>query len=144
MKDIFTAAGCLALGGYVVYEASGYPRQGDVEMHPGHYPGMLGYIMIALGAALIVKYLVKGQEKSPPSEIDKPRLGILVAALVVYSLVMESVGYALSTFAFVAVAVYLFRGSVKSSLITGLASAVVLNVVFRYVFRAPLPGGFLF
>ncbi|MCC8190023.1 MAG: tripartite tricarboxylate transporter TctB family protein [Planctomycetes bacterium] len=144
MQDIFTALGCLALGGYVVYEASGYPRQGDVEMHPGHYPGMLGYLMLALGAALLLKFLVKGGEKPPPSDSDRLRLTILAAALTGYSLVMEPVGYALSTFAFVALAVRLFRGTVRTSVCTGLIGAVVLNVVFRYIFKAPLPGGILF
>lgn len=144
MQDILTAVGCFILGGYVILEAAGYPRQGDVEMHPGHYPSILGYIMVALGICLIGKMLWKGWQKTSASDIHKPRLALLVAALVAYSFLMETLGYALSTFLFVATAVYLFRGSAKTSLVTGVASSLILAVVFRYVFRAPLPAGILF
>lgn len=144
MNDILTAVGSFILGCFVIMESSGYPRQGDVEMHPGHYPGILGYIMVALAICLAVKILWKGREPSPPSDIAKTRLALLVAALTLYCFSMEYLGYALSTFLFVTVAVRLFRGSGKTSVVTGLGAAVLLGVTFRFIFKAPLPPGILF
>ena len=144
MKDIITSLGCFALGGYVVYEASSYPTRGGVEMHPGHYPGMLAYIMIALGVVILAKYLWKGTKKSEPSDTDGLRAGLLVVALVLYVMFMETLGYALATFIFVTIGVYLFRGSLKTSASTGIISAAALFVLFYYIFMAPLPTGFLF
>ena len=145
MKDFFTALGCLALGGFVVYEASGYPRQRGVEMHPGHYPGILGYIMLGLGAALLIKYLLKGSDKSDSGDgADRGRVALLVACIIAYAAAMESVGYAATTFLFIAFAVRLFHGSVKVSLVTGLAASLALTIVFRHLFHSPVPSGFLF
>lgn len=143
MKDFLTSLSCFALGGFVIWEASGYPRQRGVEMHPGHYPGILGYLLVLLGAAVLIKFLVFGGEKPKPSEADQIRVAALLAALAAYAFAIEELGYGLSTFLFVALAVWLFRGTLRASLVTGLAGAVALELVFRFLFRTPLPAGVL-
>lgn len=144
MKDIFTALGCMALGGFVVFEASDYPRQRGVEMHPGHYPSILGYIMLGLGAALLIRYFLSGPSKPVADGTDRKHLAMLVAGFIAYAALMETVGYAVATFLFVTLAVRLFHGTMKTSLLTGLATSLALTFVFRHLFGSPLPGGFLF
>ncbi len=144
MKDIITAIGSLLLGGYVVYVASTYPRVGDIEMQAGFYPGMLGYLMVALGIALLVKWLVTEKQPAPPSDADYTRLAVLALVMVLYVAGMEWIGYALSTFLFTAVAVRLFHGTNKAALITGVLCSAALTGLFQIAFRSPLPAGLLF
>jgi hypothetical protein len=65
-----------------------------------------------------------------------------MALILIYSVVLESLGFILSSFAFLFITIqFLYRRSVLTTLSITLLALVVVYIIFRLVFQVVLPEG---
>ncbi|TYL48824.1 tripartite tricarboxylate transporter TctB family protein [Marinomonas sp. IMCC 4694] len=71
-----------------------------------------------------------------------PVVATIMALILIYSVVLESLGFILSSFVFLFVAIqFLYRRSVLTTLTITLLSLIVVYIIFRLVFQVVLPEG---
>ena len=139
----------ILLGAVVVLYARTFPVTAGRGGGPGFFPILIGVGIAVCGAVL----LWSGWKQPDPVWVEfenglrRPRLalnGILViGALVFYALVVDTVGFFLSAFVFLA-GLFLAFG-VRPRWITPIAVGVTLglHVAFYTLLRVPLPWGWL-
>jgi len=119
-----------------------------VASTPGFLPIVLGTLMLGLCAALLGKaLLVRGDERGSPVEFSAVGLAKCAAALSAlfgYVLLLDTLGFLLSTFLFLVAVTPLF-GRVPWWMWLGVPAVVaaVAHIAFVVVLRLRLPGGLL-
>ena len=99
---------------------------------PGLMPYHLGLGLALLAVGMILRVFLKRSKEEEkvekrPRVIDYPRIALVVAALIVYSLVIENVGYIVATL-FLLVILFLCAGSKKTSAV--IASVLTLLITY--------------
>ncbi len=99
---------------------------------PGLMPYYLGLSLVLLAVGMILRMFLKRSKEEEkvekrPKAIDYPRIALVVASLVAYSLVIETAGYIVATL-FLLVILFLCAGSKKTSAL--IASVVTLLVTY--------------
>ena len=109
----------------------------------GFFPFLVGFGMIALSLILLVRgWLGRGTAPKAYGEWQRPL--IMVAGLAVYSLVLDPLGYILSTL-FIAVVTLRILGVVSWKVIgvSSLALSVSVYLLFTRLLGVELPAGVL-
>ncbi|AEF53466.1 tripartite tricarboxylate transporter TctB family protein [Marinomonas posidonica] len=71
-----------------------------------------------------------------------PIVAIIMALILIYAVVLESLGFILSSFIFLFISIqFLYRRSVLTTLAISLLSLIMVYIVFRLVFQVVLPEG---
>ncbi|GGN22519.1 MULTISPECIES: tripartite tricarboxylate transporter TctB family protein [Marinomonas] len=71
-----------------------------------------------------------------------PIVAVIMALILIYSVVLESLGFVLSSFAFLFVSIqFLYRRSVLTTLTISLLALIVVYIIFRLIFQVVLPEG---
>ena len=157
-RDLVLTACCLALSGYIWYETASYPRPSGESMveglGPAFYPRLLAILLA--GLALLVALaagLGRWREPAPAPGAAPPRgrlrVGILLAILVAYWLLMPALGYLDTTFAALVITMVFLappdrrRRPATLGLIAGCAAAATAGVflLFTRVVKVPIPMG---
>lgn len=133
-------SGCLfALAGLAaILIGYAYPVGTAARMGPGYFPRALGLILLALGAALIVKGL-----RTQGARISIPTLqpiAIVLGSVVLFGVTVVPLGLVLATILLVvvsSVASHEFRW--KEALIASLVLAVFVVVAFTWGLQLQLP-----
>jgi putative tricarboxylic transport membrane protein len=111
------------------------------EVGPDIFPLGLGIILVLLSIRLIVETFRYPSEEKKSTELDLKRFFIILIAAILYAVILEPVGYVLSTFLFLVVAFQTMeRGRwVSTIVISGLFSS---GVYYLYVdlLKGTLPG----
>ena len=128
----------IALGGFAVWEASGYPIGELSQMGPGYFPVALGVVMIGLGAALIFEGL-----RADGESFEKPAWRALVfvlAGISAFALLLERTGLAPASVALVLlVALAEPRFRLGPAILLALAVSAVSVLIFSVMIGIPLP-----
>ena len=111
---------------------------------PGAFPLASATVMVLASCVAFLNTL-----KSPAAEGVRfvyhcfpPVVAIIMALILVYSIVLDSLGFILSSFAFLFISIqFLYRRSVLTTLTITLLSLIVVYIVFRLVFQVVLPEG---
>jgi putative tricarboxylic transport membrane protein len=150
MKLGNTLSGLLLLlfGTVVVLHARGFPATGQ-GAGPGLFPLLAGAGLAGVGALLVC--FDRGRRDMHRVELEewmrRPRMvlnGVLViGALIFYALAVDTMGFFLTAFSFLAVLFLAF--GVKRRWIAPIAAVVTLglHVTFYTFLRVPLPWGWL-
>ncbi|HXF88935.1 MAG TPA: tripartite tricarboxylate transporter TctB family protein [Xanthobacteraceae bacterium] len=85
-----------AIGIATVVLARDYRMGTAARMGPGYFPALLGYLLVFLGLTLTLPSLFMDGEKIPRVH-PRPVL-IILLSIVVFGLVLDSLGFALSVF----------------------------------------------
>lgn len=97
VSDIGSSFFLMALGGFTVWQSKklslGVPRAPG----PGFFPFCLGLLLIGVALAILV-YGLKQKTESLKTEVSKGRVILALGSIFAYSLVLEPLGYLLSTF----------------------------------------------
>jgi putative tricarboxylic transport membrane protein len=121
---------------------------------PGFFPLLLGVLLALLGVLLLVKSWIErrkavGHEKGPSGEgaglagfwANKKPFSVL-AGLIIYSAILERLGFLLSTFLFL---ILLLRSVARQkwtlSIITALSISLLSYLIFEVWLKAQLPPG---
>lgn len=108
---------------------------------PNIFPLGLGCLLILLAARLFYETFQYKQEKEKGASLDYKRFGIIVGAAILYVLLLEEIGYVISTFLFLLVGFQTMeKGKWLSTLLV--SGAFSLGVYFLYVevLDGTLPG----
>ena len=113
----------------------------------GFFPFSAGIVMLALSLAALLQSFRKkpGGEKEAGGELFRWwSIIIIVAAVMAFALTLETLGFLINTFLFVTIMLKVVQPQPwKTSIIGGLVSAVVADVLFNVIFRAQIPSGIL-
>jgi len=137
----------LGLSLYGIIESSRLERTMQMGVGIAFFPLSMSILIGGL-AVLLLAGILKGRIQVKEKPIFEaggfPRVATVFGLLVGYLLLIEAIGYTVSTFLFfVAVVFFLQRGQVLKTLLTSAACTLFLYVIFRVWLQSPLPTGFL-
>ena len=137
-KDFWAGALFIVLGGGVCLIALDYTMGSAARMGPGYFPRTLGLLLAVLGVYLILRsFRLQGEKIAFPT--FRP-LVIVLAGVLVFSLVVTSLGLVLSTIVLVLLASTASHEYRKvESVIASIALAGFCVLAFRYGLSLQLP-----
>lgn len=146
--NIFTDLVCILIG---ILFCIGSTKFGDIRhgvLSPGFYPFVVGtlFIMISFIDFLSAMKKVEGREKKKlfMHEDSWRKILFLIVALFIYSLVLDTLGSLLATFAFVFVVVtFMAPQKWRTALIISFLVTAVSFTVFDVMLGVQFPGGVL-
>ena len=137
----------LGLGLLVLAVAYGWAAQqwpepfgGAEGVGPETFPTILSVVLVAGSLYLMIKPDPDAQWPVGKSALE---LVISLVVLVVYTLLLEPLGFVISTTLAVGTLSWRMGGAPLRAFLTGLSSAVVVFVLFNYGLDLSLPGGLL-
>lgn len=137
----------LGLGLLVLAVAYGWVAQqwpepfgGAESVGPETFPTILSVILVAGSLYLMVKPDPDAQWPVGKSAFE---LVVSVVVLVVYALLLEPLGFVISTTLAVGTLSWRMGATPKHAFVTGLVSAIVVFVLFNYGLSLSLPAGLL-
>jgi hypothetical protein len=120
------------------------------ELHnpgPGFFPFWIGFLLGFLAFCLIGICLIK---KNTPSSLARLWQGldwhknvIVVAALLIYGLMLPKAGYILATLALMIILFYVGKMKVRHVVLASVAAVLFSYGLFHFLLKAPLPKGIL-
>lgn len=151
--DLIVCIACILLGG-AVYAAS--PRYDIFTYDPvggGGFPRILAVLIIICGLLIGLQHFIKqraavkaGSESQPLIKITGKvkELALMVVALILYALLMETIGYVVSTLLLVSGLMYIqHERGVKRLVGTPVAIVAGLYVIFAVILQIRMPAGLL-
>jgi putative tricarboxylic transport membrane protein len=150
VSDLVSGLAVASLGALIVLQAQTFPSVGASPISPSFYPGLIGTVLMACGAALAITSLVKGGAMPlgvMPDWLRRPGniLAVLSipAAIVAYGTMSPSLGF-LAASALVMLGLLLcFQVKLLWSVAIAIALPTMLHVVFVVLMRVPLPFGLI-
>lgn len=123
--------------------ARSLPAQTGFGLGPAFLPFWTGIVIAACGLWLCARPLVDPEVSWPTSRMFA-RAAFGFVLLLLYALVLQPLGYLFSTAVFLVIAILLLEPDrLTRAFLVGIASAVILFLIFRVWLRVPLPGGVL-
>jgi putative tricarboxylic transport membrane protein len=136
-KDFWSGALFIVIGVGTIVVASGYPVGTGARMGPGYFPRALGSLLMILGAFSVLRGLRKPGEPIP-RWFARPF--ITLVSVVIFGLIVDKLGMALSTvFLVVAASAASPEFRPREALISGVLLAIVCVLVFIYAIGILLP-----
>lgn len=134
LEDVIAGFVTGGIGLFIIIEASGYQLGTLRSMGPGYFPTILGSIMVALGAMMIVT-AQPGRVELTAERGQLRGMIFVAAAFSAFALTIESLG----TIVAVSLAVFLSAlGNRRTPLLVALVLAVATAVVSVLIFRVGL------
>ena len=139
-----------AIGAYFILAGRALPSPVTASTPPGLFPQLVGSLLVLLGATLTIRELLRYRRgASKPQKVAIGNARVLLIAMVLtlaYPLLMKKVGFAVTTFLYLAAMFYNLEPVIRKLWIKLLISAVftvLLYAVFGMVFKVSLPTGLL-
>ena len=134
---------CLLAAALIVIEQIRHPRTIADGFNPDPFSGV-GVVHDPFDESLAPKLKAEAAEDAPPEGVNWIKLGSALAAMVVFTLILEPVGWLISaTLLFAAMSLSLGGKKVVASLVIGLGLASVIQIVFSGMLGMTLPAGIL-
>ena len=137
-KDFWAGVLFIAFGGAACVIALDYAMGTAARMGPGYFPRVLGLLLCALGALLVLRsFKLQGAPLSFPT--FKP-IAIVLGSVLLFGLVVNKAGLVIATLLLVLVsstASHEYRW--RESIVAAIALAVFVIVAFRYGLGLQLP-----
>lgn len=137
-KDFWSGALFVAVGIGAIVLGSRYTLGSAARMGPGYFPRVLGILLVVLGGMLALRALAVGGPK-----VERMRWWptlLVLGSVVVFGLIVQTVGLALSTMVLVVVASAASRGfRWKEALVAGVVLATLVTGVFVVGLNLTLP-----
>ena len=139
-----TGGGFVLLG--LAMLAMALPMEGPRHMAygPGVFPSAIGVLMVLGG--LVVAFRRGPRDRGPAEPASRRRITAFVlfaAAPLVFALILPVLGFLIAAPPLIALLVVVSGGRWPAAVATGLASTLLLQVIFQQVMRVPLPWGLL-
>jgi len=137
-KDFWSGIMFLSFALVELYIARGYSMGSSGEMGPGYFPVVLGVMLGGLGALLVTRAVIAGDEPVAGASI-RPLL-FLAAAVIVFGVSIEPLGLVLSLVLTVVIAALAGRqsGPLEIALLAGALAALSVGI-FHFALLLPLP-----
>ena len=144
-KDILAGLAFVGFGVAFAGLSVGYGIGTTVRMGPGYFPFFLGGALALIGAAIVARGFLAGEE-GPIGAIPWRAVGLILGAIVVFGLTVRGLGLIPSTFA---TALMSALASRRAGVLSAVAIAVGLTVLCVLIFvialslRLPLVGNWI-
>jgi hypothetical protein len=108
------------------------------QMGPGYFPAILSWIIVAVGAFLVIRALAV---EGPPIEPVQLRpLGVIIAAILVFGLLIGAAGLAIAAVLLTVLSACARRDAkLGEAVLLGVGLALFSVIVFVYGLSQPLP-----
>jgi hypothetical protein len=137
-KDFWSGLLFAAFGLAAIVIAANYPLGTAARMGPGYFPRLLGLLLVALGAALVLRG-VRSKGPALPGWQWRPLL-VVLGSVVVFAIIVTRVGLLLSTVALIFAASTASREfRPREALLSGVLLAVLVVAVFVVGLKLQLP-----
>lgn len=134
----------LGVGGLSLYGSLSHRYYTEFGPDAGFFPFWLGLVQTALGAALVVAVWTGRTVLAEPRPLGSRRQILAAALFILYVTSLDTAGFALATFVFLAVVVgWVERRSWLEAGAYGAGLTACLVWLFQWAFRLPLPVGLL-
>ena len=149
LNDTFSGLLLVIFGIAVAISAASFPATAGQTIGPGLFPALVG-VGLALSGAVLAwsgRTVRSGQWLTLEEWVAEPRMilnaALVVGALIAYALVVDTVGFFVTAFVFLAILFLAF--GVNRRWIAPLAAMVTLGLHFAFysLLRVPLPWGWL-
>jgi putative tricarboxylic transport membrane protein len=145
--NIVAALGLAGLAGYLFFEA-GKLRFGTARMpQTGFFPKTLLALLLVLSLVLLGQALRQSDTGRAAERIPAEgwiRIGATMVILVGFALVLEKLGFLLSTFLLMVLLLRAIEAPKWSKVIAvAISTAVLSYILFGWLLGIPLPGGIL-
>ncbi len=140
-RDLIAGLLLLGFGLFVALYAGDQYRVGTAaRMGPGFFPVVLGWVLVGLGSVIGLLAFRKSLHQLRPPAFALRSLGAVFGAILVFSLVVESLGLVPATVALTGVAVFAERPvKLRQSVLLAIALAVLAWVIFSFALQMTLP-----
>ena len=139
LKDILAGSIFIALGGAFALGALAYDIGTPLRMGPGYVPLVLGGILVALGAGIVVKGFIAG-EGEEIGFIDVRAVVLVIAALVFFGITVRGLGVVGALFGTTLLAALARSRTSWIQAVIIAAGVTVLSVgIFIYALQLRLP-----
>ena len=137
--DIILSLVLMLLGAFAFFESAGFPNIA------AHFPRRISLLLILLSCALFLVGLYT-RKKNPKSETGTApsyrNVILLTGIIAVYILVLDRIGYVVSTIGLVLAIIYaLGYRNRNRAILAALCSVLLAFAVFRFLLGVPLPLG---
>lgn len=113
---------------------------GSLGLGPGFFPRLISCIMIILCVPYFLQ-IYRSKNRDVKIQISKIAF-LMIVVCILYVLLLNVIGYVITTFLYVMVSIYILGGkSSLSDVIAALIIVATLYGVFRLVLLVPLPSG---
>jgi putative tricarboxylic transport membrane protein len=134
---------CLVAAALIVVEQVRHPRTIADGFNPDPFSGV-GVVHDPFDESVAPQLKAEAAEDAPPEGVNWVKLGSALASMIVFTLVLEPVGWLISaTLLFAAMSLSLGGKKVMPSLVIGLGLASVIQIVFSGMLGMTLPAGIL-
>lgn len=143
LANRITALVVLVLGVVLGINSMGFPLIAEFGPGPGFWPAWLALAWIILAIVWFVQSgTIESRQPFFASTGDAGRVAVCIGIFMGYLLILDRVGFVVSTALYLAVVLWLFekRGLV-GSIITSLAIPVGLSLLFDSFLKVGLPSG---
>jgi putative tricarboxylic transport membrane protein len=135
------------LAGLILFEASRLAFGSIRVPQTGFFPSILATLLLFFSIALLVqtRRQADGESREPPIESEAwIRISITLAAMLGFALVLEKLGFLLSTFTLMLLLLRVIEAQKWSRVIAvALATALISYFLFARLLNIPLPAGVL-
>ena len=140
----------IALGGAVLLHVQVFPKIPGQQVGPALYPGLIAAGLCVGGASLVVQgWLARARQPWFATEdwVKSPRhllaFAVLVAGVVFYILVAQSLGFVITSTLVLTALFSVLRVKLGRALLIALVATLVIHFAFYKLLRVPLPWGLL-
>jgi hypothetical protein len=136
IRNLIAAVLTILVGALALVEAAGYPMGTLLRMGPGYFPTVLGVLMIAFGAVLLVQSF-RAEPAAPSNFVLRPVL-MIPLGVILFAVLLERWGLAPAIIALVVVS-SLSEPQIRPLRALALAAGMsaLVYVVFILILRLP-------
>lgn len=136
--DLWSGLACATFGGAILWVGSDYPLGSGGRIGPGYAPRLLGIVLAAIGALMIVRAWWVAE---PIERLFRPRPVVLVVASVLaFAVVFDRLGLVPAVLASVFVANWASQeNGWRSSVAVGVVLALFSWLLFVVALKLPMP-----
>ena len=146
-SDITVAAILLALAGYIFLAASALPFGTARVPQTAFFPKTLAIVLASLSMVLLAQALARVKASLDSDKIDSAgwfRIGVSLATLIGFALVLEALGFLLSTFLLMVCLLRAIEAQSWAKVVAvALATSLLTYGLFAWLLGVPLPAGVL-
>ena len=145
--NLVAATGLLVLAGFLLFESRQLSFGTFRVPHTGFFPKILVGLLLLLSLSCLAQTLRGAEAKRRAANIPAEgwfRIGATLATLVGYAVVLEWLGFLLSTFLLMVLLLRAIEAPKWSKVIlVALTTALVSYILFAWLLGVPLPAGLL-
>jgi putative tricarboxylic transport membrane protein len=154
LNDAVSGALLALLGAAIVFHVQAFPHIPGQNVGPALFPGLVAAALVVCGAILLVKGLRARRIAATatpwfeaPEWLRSPRhvlaFVVLAASNVFYLLAVDTLGFLLTAFAYLAALTWVLRVRLALVLPVALFMTLLIHYGFYKLLRVPLPWGVL-